>query len=74
MLMVSGLDRPTLSGLPRSAQRCAACRNRQLPSRARRLYGALHMRAVIKELTRRRFHSVNSEWMLVFPLERQGAC
>jgi hypothetical protein len=30
----------------------------------------MHMRAVIKELTRRRgFHGVSSEWILIFPLE-----
>jgi hypothetical protein len=43
------------------------------PRRLAIVYGAGHMRAVIKALTRRRFFSVNSEWMLVFPLEHHGA-
>lgn len=44
------------------------------PTEPRRLaivYGALHMRAVIKELTRRGFHCAKSEWRLIFPLEPQ---
>jgi hypothetical protein len=43
------------------------------PVEQRRLaivYGAMHMRAVIKELTRRGFHCVDSAWMLIFPLEQ----
>lgn len=36
------------------------------PRRLAIVYGALHMRAVIKELTRRRFHCVDSAWMLIF--------
>jgi hypothetical protein len=40
------------------------------PRRLAIVYGAMHMRAVIKELTRRRgFHGVSSEWILIFPLE-----
>lgn len=46
------------------------------PTEARRLaivYGARHMRAVIKELTRNRdFHCVDSDWMLIFLLERES--
>lgn len=39
------------------------------PRRLAIVYGALHMRAVINELTRRRgFHCANSKWMLIFPL------
>lgn len=33
------------------------------------VYGARHMRAVIRELARRGFHCVVSEWMTVFALE-----
>ncbi len=36
------------------------------------VYGALHMRAVIKELTRRGFHCADSEWRLIFPLGQKG--
>lgn len=44
------------------------------PRRLAVVYGARHMRAVIKELTRKRaFHCVDSEWMLIFPLERDAA-
>jgi hypothetical protein len=42
------------------------------PTASRRLavvYGAGHMRAVIRELSRRGFHCVDSEWMLIFPLQ-----
>jgi hypothetical protein len=44
------------------------------PSESRRLaivYGAQHMRAVTKEIVRRGFHCVNSEWMLIFPLKQE---
>ena len=39
------------------------------PRRLAIVYGARHMRAVIKELSRRGFHCVASEWMIVFALE-----
>jgi hypothetical protein len=43
------------------------------PRRLAIVYGARHMRAIIKDLTHRRgFHCVDSEWMLVFPLEQDG--
>jgi hypothetical protein len=38
------------------------------PRRLAIVYGAEHMRAVIKALGRRGFHCVDSEWMLIFPL------
>lgn len=43
------------------------------PRRLAVVYGAQHMRAVTKELTRNRgFHCMNSEWMLVFSLDQKG--
>lgn len=42
------------------------------PRRLAIVYGAQHMRAVLKELTHRGFHCVQSEWMLIFSLESKG--
>lgn len=39
---------------------------RSEPRRLAIVYGAQHMRAVIKELTRRGFHCADSAWMLIF--------
>jgi hypothetical protein len=40
------------------------------PRRLAVVYGAQHMRAVIKELTQRSFRCVDSRWMTVFSLDR----
>jgi hypothetical protein len=46
--------------------------NRTALRRLAIVYGAKHMRAVIRELGHRGFRCVNSEWMLIFPLQLQG--
>ncbi len=39
------------------------------PRRLAIVYGAQHMRAVVKELvSKRNYRCVKSEWMLIFPL------
>lgn len=46
----------------------------EMPTESRSLaivYGARHIRATIKDLTRRGFHCVGSEWRLTFALENK---
>jgi len=44
------------------------------PRRLAIVYGASHMRAVIRELTKaRRFHAVEGDWLMVFPLDNGDA-
>ncbi len=44
------------------------------PRRLAVVYGAGHMRAVIRELTKaRRFHAVESDWLMIFPLDNDDA-
>lgn len=40
------------------------------PPRVAVVYGARHMRAVIRDLVRGGFHCVATKWVLVFPLEK----